>query len=210
MQLKRKRSTDVSTSTSHFSATSHTTSTTSASRQSHSPSPFQSHPASHEAPGVNSRTLKRYRDNRPPEDMIYQKTLHRLYAAQRQGHNAGPVLSPPLDETTSRVGEGDMSGQKSLDAFWRIPSAQEGSQIRLGPSVAGESQGARCEDCDSPMKESQTDGEGDYDMTETASLETIAHSGGGQCTTCAKMVCGLCSLVREYRVCLECAGKGWT
>jgi hypothetical protein len=209
MQLKRKRSTDLSASTSPFSATSNTTSSI-LSRQSHSPSPFQSHSGPHQTAGINSRTLKRFRDNRPSEDMIHQKTMQRLYAAQRQGQAVQPIMSAALEEDGPQRQVGMAIGQKSLESFWRVANARPSTQTRSGTSIVVGSQGVRCQDCDAPMKETQIDGEGDYNMISSTPLKVTAHSGGGQCEGCEKVVCGLCSLVRVHRVCLECAGRVWT
>ncbi|EGS19351.1 uncharacterized protein CTHT_0048090 [Thermochaetoides thermophila DSM 1495] len=44
-----------------------------------------------------SRTLKRFRDNRPPEEEIHQRTLHLLYSAQHRPQELNSQLSQSAD-----------------------------------------------------------------------------------------------------------------
>lgn len=152
MSLKRKRSTSTtadSVQNTTLSSPSSTTSTTSFSpshlstfyTQSKPLSPFSAHPQESSKPrlsatDLNSRTQKRYRDNRPPESIIHAETMRKLFSAQRQPH-----LSPPAtpgesmqreemewgqesevawngEEMVVDVQEGGGRGQRSLEAFW--------------------------------------------------------------------------------------------
>lgn len=49
------------------------------------------------APFFNSRTRKRFRDNRPSEETIHERTLQKLYSAQKTLHQG--VVSPETNAT---------------------------------------------------------------------------------------------------------------
>ncbi|KAK1826233.1 hypothetical protein QBC39DRAFT_364969, partial [Podospora conica] len=75
-----------------------------------------------------SRTMKRFRDNRPSESEVHQRTLNLLYsAAQRQQHQS-PVETPtdaPVDMSEAPAAEEQThhsSNQRSLHSFWALPS----------------------------------------------------------------------------------------
>ena len=53
------------------------------------------------APYFNSRTRKRFRDNRPSEETIHERTLQKLYSAQK--HLSQGVQSDDTRQTTSHV-----------------------------------------------------------------------------------------------------------
>lgn len=210
MLLKRKRSIDAPSSPSIYQSTTYpSTSSAQYDRLDSTPSTSTSSPTSH--PNLNSRTQKRYRDNRPSEDTIHAATLQKLYAAQRQHPNAEPVMSAPIEPLHGSQQDRTHRAQSSLHSFWRIPSAQNGAILHdPGVGSSARAQEARCEDCDAPMQDGDDEmmgGSGDdYTMTGMTELEAIAHKGGGYCSNCGKRVCGLCSLVRDRRTCLQCAG----
>jgi len=187
MQIKRKRSTDSPSTSSSTSTPPQSSSTT-----------------------TSSRTLKRYRDNRPSEEIIHATTMQKMYAAQRLGHAAEPLLSEPILDVDAQPDSG--YGQKRLEAFWRVPETQMQSRSASQTWTKQQSwHGPKCEDCDAPVVDPEDIASGmsgaDYKMSGTGTGEV---QGGGCCGGCGRRVCGLCSLVREQRVCLECAGKGFT
>ncbi|KEF52600.1 uncharacterized protein A1O9_11443 [Exophiala aquamarina CBS 119918] len=83
-------------------------------------------------PYLNSRTLKRYRDNRPAQDQIHDHTLKKLYEAQRLHLDEAMPLSEALPEEEVSVEDIEMddvpvvcSGtdslkQKTLESFFNI------------------------------------------------------------------------------------------
>jgi len=184
MQIKRKRSTDSPSTSSSTSTPPQSSSSTSA-----------------------SRTLKRYRDNRPSEEIIHATTMQKMYAAQRQGHAPEPLLSTPIMDIDTQSDSG--YGQKRLDSFWAVPKTQTCSAKQTWTNQQSW-HGPRCEDCDAPIVDTEDIAGGmggaDYQMSGTDAAEV---QSGGCCAGCGRRVCGLCSLVREQRVCLECAGKGF-
>ena len=50
---------------------------------------------------LNSRTRKRVRNNRPNEDVVHEKTLSKLYAAQRTFQHVGRQSTPHMPPTPS-------------------------------------------------------------------------------------------------------------
>ena len=108
------------------------------------------------APYFNSRTRKRFRDNRPPEDIIHERTLQKLYSAQKtrqQGfgsedthhvaaHNACPEATHHLRHHTHgelisgppvRVEITPERNQRSIDGFF---SGSRPSSLRTASSSA--------------------------------------------------------------------------
>ncbi|KAK3391528.1 hypothetical protein B0T20DRAFT_81235 [Sordaria brevicollis] len=101
---------------------------------------------------LHSRTMKRYRNNRPSEEEVHQRTLSLLYAAQQQQqqqqqqqhqqHQQHQAASPPFDPNLHgrEPGNGNSVGpsgvfqkqqqqagrgqQRSLHSFWNLPAAQ--------------------------------------------------------------------------------------
>ncbi|KAM3497377.1 hypothetical protein MY10362_009270 [Beauveria mimosiformis] len=73
---------------------------------------------------LNSRTLKRFRDNRPSQAEIHQHTLELLYTAQQQQHQDPPSpcpeaeAPPELEQPQQRQDD----NQQSLHRFWNIRS----------------------------------------------------------------------------------------
>ncbi|EGZ69280.1 hypothetical protein NEUTE2DRAFT_115628 [Neurospora tetrasperma FGSC 2509] len=87
---------------------------------------------------LHSRTMKRYRNNRPSEAEVHQRTLSLLYAAQQQQqqhHAASPVLNPHHQQQPSTVNDvgpsvtlqkqpqANRGQQRSLHSFWNLPAA---------------------------------------------------------------------------------------
>ncbi|OQV04750.1 hypothetical protein CLAIMM_09588 [Cladophialophora immunda] len=96
-------------------------------------------------PYLNSRTRKRYRDDRPNEETIHENTLRKLYEAQRLHLDEAMPMSDvislgedglPMDEAdaemTDDVPEAEIpqtaqSNQRTIDAFF---GGRGGSQAR--------------------------------------------------------------------------------
>lgn len=83
-------------------------------------------------PYMNSRTLKRYRDNRPDQGQIHDHTLRKLYEAQRLHLDEAMPLSEVLSEEKPIFEDVDMNDvpitssgsdflkQKTLESFFNI------------------------------------------------------------------------------------------
>ncbi|QUC17352.1 uncharacterized protein UV8b_01593 [Ustilaginoidea virens] len=156
---------------------------------------------------LNSRTFKRSRDNRPPEEQVHQHTLDLLYSAQQRHHQhtrrdaraPSPSPSPlPLPPDRARAHPHAPSRQGSLHSFWDIASSPAAGPScllaeRSGPCLPCLVAPASCEDCGAGL-----------DGAEPESLP---------CGACGKCVCFSCSVsdLGERKRCLQCAGrKPWT
>ncbi|KAK4108360.1 hypothetical protein N656DRAFT_792657 [Canariomyces notabilis] len=177
-----------------------------------------------------SRTMKRFRDNRPSETEVYQHTLGLLYSAQQ--HQQQPPHTPPraVNNTASSFIQphthaasqhnGARSQQRSLHSFWNLPRPPATSSAASSPassvtSLAGgrsTSVSTRCEDCDARLDGGNLDDEGDFVAMDidgyglgTADVDIYGHV----CGACGKSVCGSCSVsnLGEHRRCLACAGR---
>ncbi|KAJ9150153.1 hypothetical protein NKR19_g5341 [Coniochaeta hoffmannii] len=171
----------------------------------HRPLPYgasASHPS--------GRTMKRFRDNRLPEDEIHQNTLKMLYSAQQQHHHHLDQ-HPNHEHTPQPMPPTKSSGQTSLHAFFTISSPATTRPDMLPPPIekaalALANEHTSCEDCGTSMPGG---GGGDagaaMDMDGYAGLAVVA----SRCVGCGKVVCGSCSvsnLGAEPR-CLVCAGR---
>ncbi|KAL1305267.1 hypothetical protein AAFC00_002178 [Neodothiora populina] len=140
---------------------------------------------------LNSRTRKRYRDNRPESEQVYATTITKLFGAQKEHPNASPIQSrdqpirqqPPAQSST-------------LHYFWRLPSSATTSLRRNSPDSqsAFEPNSAACEDCDDSLRSADA-----MDLDDTLIQEETA------CYTCGKNVCDLCAVSADQRRCLNCA-----
>ncbi|RYP44190.1 hypothetical protein DL768_009338 [Monosporascus sp. mg162] len=191
-----------------------------------SPSPTRPQSRSMAPAHLPSRTLKRFRDSRPSDELIHRRTLDMLYsAAQKQKQQqqqqwpeevTTQVQVPPESPRDSRSGGGSGSGQQtSLHSFWKLPptsaAASSASPPPVDPAIYAPTS---CEDCGQTL--GGEDGGGD-------SMDIDGLDGGEQtsCRACGKHVCSHCSITNlgEQRRCLKCAGKkagpgvaglGWT
>ncbi|KXT03566.1 hypothetical protein AC578_10007 [Pseudocercospora eumusae] len=137
---------------------------------------------------LNSRTRKRHRDNRPDEQEVYASTIHRLREAQKQHPNAAPV---PSQHT--QVQPNAQPQRSTLHSVWRIPQAP----IHTAMIVHSQDQAraeSRCEDCEGPLRHSDA-----MDLDEVLLEEEC------RCKSCYRKVCDTCAVLRNARVCLECA-----
>ncbi|KAK4038834.1 protein MEMO1 [Parachaetomium inaequale] len=123
-----------------------------------------------------SRTVKRFRDNRPSESEVHQHTLDVLYSAQRRPHHERqytPPESPKIAsvEATLHAQTETYHGsqQRSLHSFWNLPgpttstsslasSPASSSMSSPPPALAPRGTHTNCEDCGAGL------GGGDDDM----------------------------------------------
>ncbi|OAA32483.1 hypothetical protein AAL_01815 [Moelleriella libera RCEF 2490] len=152
MTLKRKRSEpELCTSPSS------TSSSTSGSPSGHllfrdvNPMAYRNMPTAH----LHSRTWKRSRDNRPPEDQVHQRTLNLLYSAAQRTHDQ-PLQMPEVLAQQPSHAAAVLAGkqQQSLHRFWNIrpaptaPASMPTASMMTGTAqqLVGASSTA-CEDC---------------------------------------------------------------
>ncbi|RYP24426.1 hypothetical protein DL767_008596 [Monosporascus sp. MG133] len=190
-----------------------------------SPSPLRPQSRSMAPAHLPSRTLKRFRDSRPSDELIHRRTLNMLYSAAQKPKQQQQQQQWP-EEATTQVqaqpenprdsGSGNGSGQQtSLHSFWKLPptsaAASSASPPPLDRAIYAPTS---CEDCGQTL--GGEDGDGD-------SMDIDGLDGGEQtsCRACGKHVCSHCSITNlgEQRRCLKCAGKkvgagvaglGWT
>ncbi|KAJ0277017.1 hypothetical protein CBS470a_010509 [Colletotrichum nupharicola] len=104
---------------------------------------------------LDSRTRKRFRDNRPSQEEVHQRTLQMLYSAQQQDQNmenelsSSPAPAPAVARNT----------QKSLHSFWNIKSAQPPVSRTASPPVHQRALSpTSCEDCGTELGTADADG----------------------------------------------------
>ncbi|KPM45934.1 hypothetical protein AK830_g616 [Neonectria ditissima] len=154
---------------------------------------------------LHSRTLKRFRDSRPSEDEVHQRTLNMLYSAQNQSQEDSDTMSVP--ERHQEIAQPE-TNQQSLHRFWNIsstpaPSASKQPMVQLARSPS------TCDDCGAGISGGNND---------LMNVDGRSHEGNS-CGACGKHVCFSCSVsnLGEQRRCLHCAGRkvragglGWT
>ncbi|KAK6512452.1 hypothetical protein TWF481_001338 [Arthrobotrys musiformis] len=143
--------------------------------------------------GVDSRTLKRYRDSRPDEKTVHDYTISKLFSAQRSS-NSQPT-APQIAISPAFAGQANHSHQpmqRNITSFFRRDPALMTTFTGNQPPPQVNTTTLTCSDCDS-------------------SLQTLPHDEEGEsyaCSGCRKMVCGGCSTGGlEWgmeRRCLEC------
>jgi hypothetical protein len=185
---------------------------------------------------LHSRTLKRYRDNRPSDDEVHRKfyewrahhhlsipnssscapaehTLGLLYSAQQRPsqfnhQEAAPIAAAPVEHPVVA----SSNHQQSLHRFWSIgsepSSASSSPGIETPPVLLAPTE---CDDCGNALASGSNGDEMDVDSSNAA--EDTA------CGACGKHVCFSCSVsnLGEQKRCLQCAGRrvwiggiGWT
>ncbi|CAM1504722.1 Fc.00g023130.m01.CDS01 [Cosmosporella sp. VM-42] len=198
MVLKRKRSvSELSTSSS-------------------SVSPFNSPPSVAGIPSpfarmdltpihLHSRTLKRFRNSKPSDDEVHQRTLNMLYSAQQHPFASEQMVFEQPQQQESHPVSCTTANQQSLHRFWSINSAPTQSTNSM-PQVE---QPSSCDDCGTSL------GSNNGDEMDVDGLTPEDHA----CGACGKHVCFSCSVsnLGEQRRCLQCAGRkvwiggiGWT
>ncbi|KAM0551779.1 hypothetical protein ACHAPJ_008348 [Fusarium lateritium] len=142
---------------------------------------------------LHSRTMKRFRNSRPSEKMVHQRTLNMLYSAQNQHQHT--ELSSEQEQAPSQTTQ-PASHQQSLHRFWNISSAPSASSSNLNQTELAPS---NCDDCGAGLNGSGEDG------MDVDGFENEGHS----CGACGKHVCFSCSVsnLGEQRRCLQCAGS---
>ncbi|KDN63485.1 hypothetical protein CSUB01_07575 [Colletotrichum sublineola] len=171
-----------------------------------SPSPM--YPRAYVAPShLPSRTMKRFRDNRPSENQIHQRTLNMLYSAQQQtqhvtsqAHDADPEPSP--NPAAARI------TQKSLHSFWSIKTAAPSPDPSSAPSVdCAVLSPISCEDCGTGLGSS--DGVADGMDIDDACSYGAGFEADPSCGACGRHVCSHCSITNlgAQRRCLRCVGR---
>ncbi|KAK7431221.1 hypothetical protein QQZ08_002261 [Neonectria magnoliae] len=153
---------------------------------------------------LHSRTLKRFRNSRPSEDEVHQRTLNMLYSAQHLSQDLDTMPAPEQQRETAQP----ETKQQSLHRFWNIssvPASSVSNQSVEQPTMAP----STCDDCGAGI----AGGNGDEMNVDGCGAED--HS----CGACGKHVCFSCSVsnLGEQRRCLHCAGRkvwvgglGWT
>ena len=181
---------------------------------------------------LNSRTRKRFRDNRPNESEI-----HGTYLLQRIQYASAPFhpslltgfslattyerlflaarSPPPIEHSTPSQNVNTRPSppqrQSSLHNFWPISSS---TPAVSEPMMAGAPVNVACEDCEASLPAQDSDicmGGVDGGATDGADYA---------CRSCSRNVCGTCAVVEvgEGRECLQCrtsprkkwvGGIGW-
>ncbi|OTB05682.1 hypothetical protein M426DRAFT_319670 [Hypoxylon sp. CI-4A] len=171
---------------------------------------------------LHSRTMKRFRDSRPSDEEIHQRTLNMLYTAQKHhivyeqqqqhaqlqstGLGTQPLPQPLSQNAKTLVAQGQTT-QASLHSFWKLPAA---AAAAVAPSVLAQAQPtlvydgpSSCEDCGHTLRE------GTGVDPESMDVDGFAVGVETSCGGCGKHVCSHCSITNlgEQRQCLICAGK---
>ncbi|KAI1204808.1 uncharacterized protein F4807DRAFT_445759 [Annulohypoxylon truncatum] len=164
---------------------------------------------------LHSRTLKRFRDSRPSDEEIHQRTLNMLYTAQKQ-HIAHQTQQQHFQLTHNALAaqpprpQAQVQAQASLHNFWKLPTSSAAPASVPGTTTlalidhAAYSEGpANCEDCGQTLREGG--GSGD----EAMDVDGFGAESSTGCGSCGKHVCSHCSITNlgEQRRCLICAGK---
>lgn len=162
---------------------------------------------------LNSRTRKRYRNNRPDEEAVYgvscwlgavmsmssladvcriaASTIEKLYAGEKQLTLASPVCSPT--NTTPPPEEAQLPAQRTtLHSFWRLPQAPPATSMMMDCAYDTDtSRDTSCENEDS------------MDIDESI-VEPDA-----SCQSCQRRICGRYTAIGNLRVCLTCASSAY-
>lgn len=184
---------------------------------------------------LHSRTLKRYRDNRPSDDEVHRKfyewrahhhlsipnssscapaehTLGLLYSAQQRPQQfpqeaPSAAAPPPLEQPVVA----STNIQQSLHRFWTIGSEPSSASSSPGIENPPALLPTNCDDCGAALA-----GGNDGDEMEVDSSSAVEDTA---CGACGKHVCFSCSVsnLGEQKRCLQCAGRrvwiggiGWT
>ncbi|KAJ5012121.1 hypothetical protein K4K57_004705 [Colletotrichum sp. SAR 10_99] len=94
---------------------------------------------------LDSRTRKRFRDNRPSQEEVHQRTLNMLYSAQQRDQHMETELS---SSPAAAPAVATRNTQKSLHSFWNIKSAPPTVSRTASPPVHQRALSpTSCEDC---------------------------------------------------------------
>ncbi|KAI1752157.1 hypothetical protein F4782DRAFT_158795 [Xylaria castorea] len=155
-------------------------------------------------PRVPGRTMKRFRDNRPSENQVHQRTLNMLFAAQRQQDPSQSHETRTTNQLQHHVpvaaqpGLSSSSHQTDLHSFWNLPSRPSAPPAACLPPTTTDTP-TECEDCGQNLG-------GDDDCM--MDVDDMSGTEGTSCGACGKHVCSHCSItnIGEQRRCLGCAG----
>ncbi|KAI0452794.1 hypothetical protein F5B21DRAFT_505875 [Xylaria acuta] len=142
-------------------------------------------------PHVQGRTMKRFRDNRPSEHEVHQRTLNMLFAAQRQQNPSQPHETRTIHQLQHHVpvaaqpGPSSPSHQTNLHSFWNLPSRPSAPPAACLPPTTTDIP-TECEDC------GQNFGGDDDDMMDVD--DKMSGAEGTSCGACGKHVCSHCSI----------------
>lgn len=165
-------------------------------------------------PYLSSRTRKRYRDNRPSAESVHQNTLAKLYNAQQQIHTQEIAQQRGASQVDSYLMSLDTPGdnilleadvepkQRSLDSFFGGSAGtirQTKPQPRIfAPNTVAVPHHLICEDCGASA---QPDADIDAMDVDMATQDQC-------CNQCRRVVCDMCAIRGNQRICLECAVPG--
>ncbi|KAI8281149.1 hypothetical protein K4K59_008339 [Colletotrichum sp. SAR11_240] len=137
---------------------------------------------------LDSRTRKRFRDNRPSQEEVHKRTLNMLYSAQQQDQHmeTESSLSPaPVPAVTAR------NTQKSLHSFWNIKSAQPPVPRTASPPVHQRALSpTSCEDCGAGLGSADADGmDIDGPLQHEIRLRTLSPQNFPRCPNLCPSAC---------------------
>jgi len=114
--------------------------------------------------GLNSRTRKRHRDDRPDENAVHASTIGKLFDAQRLHPNASPVFS----NDSHAVEHPPQPQQNTLHSFWHINAPPMSAPMSMD-SPANTASDMQCADCDGSLRSDDAmDVDGEMLARETA------------------------------------------
>lgn len=180
------------------------------------PVPWMMYPgsATNTSYGLNSRTRKRFRDNRPDINTIHQSTLTKLYNAQRAEQPAPSdiaiSLTPSIELPTNHdEAHQPAPTQKSLHAFFNIRQPMP-VMAKLASSTYQHVQHLPelCGDCGSHLSSQSTGASRDHDRMDVDNQLATFLEEDYSCAACQKHVCDMCAVRGDQRICLECALPG--
>ncbi|KAH8682498.1 hypothetical protein BX600DRAFT_45777 [Xylariales sp. PMI_506] len=198
------------------------------------PSPFSSRSLMATPSHLHSRTMKRFRDSRPSEQEIHERTLNLLFSAAQKPTSAPLLQQQPTPVLAQRPAQQQQQQQQqkpqsSLHSFWKLPASSAPPQPRstaisfLSPAADSSLYGGPtdCQDCGRALRGACGGGDdGDYSMdVDVDDGMQDDYGGDAGCAGCGKHVCSHCSITNlgERRRCLGCAGRpvwarglGWT
>ncbi|KAK1636282.1 hypothetical protein BDP81DRAFT_320422 [Colletotrichum phormii] len=168
-------------------------------------SPSFIYPRAHATPShLSSRTMKRFRDNRPSEDQIHQRTLNMLYSAQQ--HKQHPAdTDHETNQSEPSPAPAARNTQKSLHSFWNIKSAEPSSSASVPSVDQAVLYSTSCDDCGAGLGASH----GAADEMDIDDGYNYSYAVCHSCGACGRHICSHCSVTNlgEQRRCLRCVGS---
>ena len=161
---------------------------------------------------LNLRTRKRYRDDRPDQDIVHQTTLKKLFDAQRHSAPEDAHLEVDMEMDRSLVVEevqpmesqADRK-QRSIESFFGGKSRHARSNAVQLPSPVAVT--LSCADCSAPLH--TNDRQLDMTMMDVdCQMEADEVGDEWTCSSCRRRVCDTCAVRADRRTCLECVLPG--